>query len=89
MKKTSYLHLQGLIKGVSIAVPLGGGNRHVSMYTFYTLVLPYSRKYWQEINLAVEPKIAIVRILVDLHVNLAVWYGSPYVYMQVGNFGGF
>jgi hypothetical protein len=31
--------------------------------------LPYSRKYWRELNLAVEPKIAIVRILSDL--NLA------------------
>ena len=33
----------------------------------------YSRKYWWELNLAVEPKIAIARILVDL--NLAVRYG--------------
>ena len=33
----------------------------------------YSRKYWQELNLAVEPKIAIARILADL--NLAVQYG--------------
>ena len=29
--------------------------------------MPYSRKYWQEINLAVGPKIAIAKIL-------AVWY---------------
>ena len=33
----------------------------------------YSWKYWQALNLAVEPKIAIVRILTDL--NLVVWYG--------------
>ena len=33
----------------------------------------YSRKYWRELNLVVEPKIAIARILMDL--NLAVWYG--------------
>ena len=33
----------------------------------------YSRKYWQELNLAVEPKITIARILADL--NLAVRYG--------------
>ena len=45
----------------------------------------YSRKYWQELNLVVEPKIAIARILVDLY--LAVRYGI--VYTQVGNFGGF
>ena len=35
--------------------------------------IPYSQKYWRELNLAVEPKIAIARILADL--NLAVWYG--------------
>ena len=35
--------------------------------------LPYSRKYWRELNLVVEPKIAISRMLADLH--LAVRYG--------------
>ena len=35
--------------------------------------LPYSRKYWRALNLAVEPKIAVARILADL--NLAVRYG--------------
>ena len=34
--------------------------------------IPYSQKYWRELNLAVEPKIAIARILADL--NLAVRY---------------
>ena len=35
--------------------------------------IPYSRKYWRELNLTVEPKIAnIARILADL--NLAVRY---------------
>ena len=34
--------------------------------------VPYSRKYWQELNLVVEPKITIARILADL--NLAVQY---------------
>jgi hypothetical protein len=38
-----------------------------------TCRIPYSRKYWRELNLAVEPKIAIARILADL--NLAVQYG--------------
>ena len=37
-----------------------------------TIIL-YSWKYWRELNLVVEPKIAIARILVDL--NLAVQYG--------------
>ena len=35
--------------------------------------LPHSRKYWRELNLAVEPQIAIARISADL--NLAVRYG--------------
>ena len=35
--------------------------------------LPYSRKYWRALNLAVEPKITVARILADL--NLAVQYG--------------
>ncbi len=35
--------------------------------------IPYSRKYWRELNLGIEPKIAIARILADL--NLAVRYG--------------
>ena len=39
----------------------------------YVNVIPYSRKYWRALNLAVEPKIAIERILADL--NLAVRYG--------------
>ena len=37
------------------------------------MYLPYSRKYWRELNLAVEPKIVTGRILVDL--NLVVRYG--------------
>ena len=37
------------------------------------LLIPYSRKYWRELKLAVEPKIAIIRILADL--NLAIRYG--------------
>ena len=39
---------------------------------YYTCIL-YSWKYWRELNSAVEPKIAIARILADL--NLAVRYG--------------
>ena len=46
---------------------------HVHSASTYVNDIPYSRKYWQELNLAVEPKIAIIRILADL--NLAVWYG--------------
>ena len=37
------------------------------------IVVSYSRKYWRELNLVVEPKIAIARILADL--NLVVRYG--------------
>ena len=36
-------------------------------------IIPYSRKYWRELNLVVEPKIAIARILADL--SMVVWYG--------------
>ena len=36
-------------------------------------IISYSWKYWRELNLAVEPKIAITRILADL--NLVVRYG--------------
>ena len=53
-------------------------------------IIPYSQKYWQEFNLAVEPKIVIARILAGL--NLAVRYGIAIriiYYMQVGNLGGF
>ena len=31
--------------------------------TLSTLCIPYSRKYWRELNLAVGPKIAIAKIL--------------------------
>ena len=41
------------------------------MYMY--MYISYSRKYWRELNLVVEPKIAIARILADL--NLAVRYG--------------
>ena len=44
--------------------------------------IPCSQKYWRELNLAVEPKIAIARILADL--NLAVRYGIAICI--VGNF---
>jgi hypothetical protein len=47
----------------------------------------YSRKYWRELNLAVEPKIAITRILADL--SLAVRYGIAiriYVSRKFGEF---
>ena len=49
--------------------------------------IPYSRKYWRELNLAVGSQMAIAKALADF--NLAVRYGSPYVYMRVRNFGGF
>jgi hypothetical protein len=39
------------------------------------LVIPYSQKYyWRELNLAVEPKIAIAGILVDLIPILAFYH---------------
>jgi hypothetical protein len=62
------------------------------MYSGCALIIPikfglkpphimYSRKYWWEQNLVVEPKIAIIaRILADL--NLAVWYRIPRLYTR-------
>ena len=35
--------------------------------------IPYSQKYWQELNLAVGSQIAIANALADL--NLVVWDG--------------
>ena len=43
-----------------------------NIYKSFMVYVPYSRKYWWELNLAIEPKIAIARILVNL--NLAVRY---------------
>ena len=66
----------------------GAENLEISFrVSFILLLLPYSRKYWRKLNLAVEPQIAIKRILADF------WrFGmrSPYIYnMRVGNFGRF
>ena len=47
--------------------------RRVKRSSTYRIYCIYSRKYWRELNLVVEPKIAIGRILVGL--NLAVRYG--------------
>ena len=54
--------------------------------TVLTYDIPYSRKYWWELNLAVEPKIAIARILTNLIWRFST--GLPYIYIQVGKFGG-
>ena len=51
------------------------------------MCVPYSRKYWWELSLAVKPQIAITRILVDL--NLVVWYGIAICIYVSRNFGGF
>ena len=53
-------------------------NHTMYMYIYNVHVLadmhmynvPYSRKYWRELNLAIGPQITIVKILADL--NLAV-----------------
>ena len=51
------------------------------MKEYYNILL-YSRKYWRELNWAVEPKIAIARILAD--VNSAVQYRiAIHIYMYV------
>ena len=45
---------------------------YLLVYSITAYTIPYSLKYWRELNLAVEPKITITRILADL--NLAVRY---------------
>ena len=51
--------------------------------------VPYSRKYWRELNLAVGLQMAIAK----KYWWILIWQfgtGSPYVYyMRVRNFGGF
>ena len=43
----------------------------------------YSQKYWWELNLAVEPKIAIERILVDLNLVVqSVWDRHTYIILS-------
>ena len=51
------------------------------------LYIPYSQKYWRELNLAIESKIAIARILTDL--NLAVRYRIAIRIYVNRNFGDF
>lgn len=37
------------------------------------IIIPYSRIYWQEVNSAVGPEIAIAKILVGLKIGHLVW----------------
>ena len=46
---------------------------------FNNNIIPHSRKYWQELNLAVEPKMAIARILVDLKFGSSVRDHHTYI----------
>ena len=50
-------------------------NAHIDLVTptYFEGKYHIAGKYWRALNLAVEPKIAIERILADL--NLSVWYG--------------
>ena len=48
------------------------GKHHVNV--------PYSQKYWRELNLVVEPKIAIARILANLNLpGSLVWVRHTYI----------
>ena len=62
-----------VIGGIQVQIPFSDCHNIYRTRKNSPLLIPYSRKYWQELNLAVEPKIVITRILADL--NLAVWYG--------------
>ena len=50
-----------------------GGYKKMHSINKQTLLYTISWKYWRELNLAIEPKIAFAKILADL--NLAVQYG--------------
>ena len=68
--------------------PLVSGNLPIKTSAMANKInIPYSRKYWRELNFAVEPKIAIIRILADL--NLAVRYGIAIRIYASRKFGGF
>ena len=65
------------IQGVSFEVAKQHGVMLYHCYSLYShagihSAIITSRKYWRELNLVVEPKIAIARILADL--NLVVRY---------------
>ena len=62
-----FLVEQGLLDPSTLPTPL---DDDVSPHSIIYYSILYSRKYWRELNLVVEPKI---RILADL--NLAVRYG--------------
>ena len=56
----------------------------------HIIVIPYSWRYWQELNLAVGSKMAIAKILRIL----IWWFGTGLLYIHVYNmqsrkFGGF
>ena len=52
---------------VSIPGEGGGGERGGEREEIERYIIPYNRKYWRELHLVVEPKIAIARILADLN----------------------
>ena len=51
----------------------------IAVVLLLLVLILYSWKYWRELNLVVEPKIAIARILADL--NLVVRYGIAIMYV--------
>ena len=70
MITTSRLLLAATVDGITIVTM----RQSQCMCVHNIIYILYSRKYWRKLNLAVEPKIAIARILLaDL--NLAVHYG--------------
>ena len=72
--------LGGMLEAVFAVMeePKGTTKMH-SELDYYRVVVPYSRKYWRELNLAVEPEIAIGRILADLKFGGLVWDHHTYI----------
>ena len=45
----------------------------IQIFYAYLYYVPYSWKYWQELNLVVESKMAITKKLILADLDLAVW----------------
>ena len=63
--KIASVNLVSMIDAVAATIVSHG-------YLNHEYFIPYSRKYWRELNLTVGSQIAISYVLADL--NLAVWY---------------
>ena len=59
-----------------------GGSPHIVLLRY----IPYSLNYWWELNLVVEPKIAITTVLVDFNLAVAQAHGQTAKFNSLPNF---